>query len=155
MKKIVIISACIALVVPVIFGMAPQTIDEKLKFAAQSGDEQGFYQAMKQGANINLTLTGGDTLLHWAVAWGEPSVVKMLLEFGADPTIRNFNDQVPTDYVYLATKNAFAQKRPAIFRERQKQIMQLFEKYVRAATVDTSLVASIESLEASEKNTIV
>lgn len=40
--------------------------------------------------NIKDTLICGDTALHFAALYGRPKIIKLLLENGADPNIKNF-----------------------------------------------------------------
>lgn len=44
---------------------------------------------IKNGANINIQTTYGDTPLHFAIHHNRSIILKMLLEAGADPTIQN------------------------------------------------------------------
>lgn len=52
------------------------------------------------GVNVNTkdTLICGDTALHFASLYGRPKIIKLLLENGADPNIKNFWGLKPVGY---------------------------------------------------------
>lgn len=53
------------------------------------------------GADINLTCTLGESVLHTAAMWSSPTVIRHLLRLGADPML--FDDEyIPRQPVYYA-----------------------------------------------------
>lgn len=49
---------------------------------------------------LNVQDGEGATPLHWAAQWQDLSVVAVLMDLGADPTIRDKNGHTPTDFAY-------------------------------------------------------
>jgi len=48
---------------------------------------------------VNLVVrVRGETPLHRAAAWGSPEVIQLLLDAGADPTIRDANNDTPLSW---------------------------------------------------------
>jgi len=48
-------------------------------------------------ALVNTQTNGGETALHWACLEGHINVVILLLQRGANPTLKNSNEQTPLD----------------------------------------------------------
>lgn len=63
-----------------------EKMTEDLATAAQNGDIVACSALMRRGANVNEMDAAGYLPIHYACANGYTQVVKLLLEFGADPT---------------------------------------------------------------------
>ena len=63
--------------------------NEKLRFAAQSGDNIKVEAALEEGAEITTTDRDGNTGLHWSAEHGHQSVVLTLLTRGLDALLRS------------------------------------------------------------------
>ena len=70
-----------------------------LRIAVCSGRESRIRRLLELGADINAKDEGGMTALLWASQQGPPSIMKMLLDNGADPNVRNDLDCTPMSYV--------------------------------------------------------
>jgi ankyrin repeat protein len=57
--------------------------------AVQSGDEQAVSTSLANGADVNETTGGGQTALILAVIFGHTNLVKLLMNAGADPQLRD------------------------------------------------------------------
>ena len=57
--------------------------------AVQSGDEQAVSAILANGADVNETTGGGQTALILAVIFGHTNLVKLLMNAGADPQLRD------------------------------------------------------------------
>ena len=57
--------------------------------AVQSGDEQAVSAILANGADVNETTGGGQTALILAVIFGHTNLVKLLMNAGADPHLRD------------------------------------------------------------------
>ena len=57
--------------------------------AVQSGDEQAVSAILANGADVNGTTGGGQTALILAVIFGHTNLVKLLMNAGADPHLRD------------------------------------------------------------------
>lgn len=53
---------------------------------------------MKGGANVNAKGLDDDTPLHDASTSGNLTMVKFLVEHGADPCVKNTKGKIPADY---------------------------------------------------------
>lgn len=60
-----------------------------LNNAVTSGDEQAVSALLAKGADVNETTSGGQTALILAVIFGHTNVVKLLMNAGADPHVRD------------------------------------------------------------------
>ena len=60
----------------------------------------------KQGINLNVKTSGGNTPLHFAVINGNNKIIKILLDAGADPKIKNDAGQT----AYFEAASRFADK---------------------------------------------
>lgn len=52
---------------------------------------------LKHGAEVNAIQQGGWTPLHEAALHGHEEMIKLLLEFGANKTIKKDNGEIPLD----------------------------------------------------------
>ncbi|PCI75602.1 MAG: hypothetical protein COB20_12450 [SAR86 cluster bacterium] len=57
--------------------------------AARSGDLDAVRTALDSGANVNVVAPDGATALMWAVHHNHTELVELLLQEGADPTLKN------------------------------------------------------------------
>jgi ankyrin repeat protein len=64
-----------------------------------SKNKQDILSSIKNGNSINDTDKFGSTLLHKAVVYGNVSLVKDLLELGANPRIKNMKGETPIFYL--------------------------------------------------------
>ncbi|XP_033630895.1 ankyrin repeat domain-containing protein 40-like [Asterias rubens] len=65
-------------------------LEEKLREAASIGDQNTLEKMLKLGVNVNAKhRINGWTALHWASKRGHPTIVRFLLENGADLTLTN------------------------------------------------------------------
>ncbi len=62
------------------------------------------------GADINIQTKYGDTALHFCIHHNRSIILKMLLEAGADPTIRNNVDKTPIDIAVDQDKLDFVEE---------------------------------------------
>ena len=69
-------------------------------------------ELVRHGSNINLVDEMGDTPLHIAVESDNLSAIRVLLDLGADTSIKNRNGRTPRELAYL--KN-------------EKEVINLFE----------------------------
>jgi len=77
-----------------IFGSHP------LKTVVTWNDPEPVRLLLDAGADINEHHEGGDTALHHAIRLGNFSVARLLIERGADQTIRNNERKLPRDYCW-------------------------------------------------------
>jgi ankyrin repeat protein len=54
--------------------------------ALRDGNEVEAAAALSRGARIDMKLPNGLTFLHEAISWRRPNIVRLLLNWGADPT---------------------------------------------------------------------
>lgn len=73
-----------------------RTFDSAFRHYCQEGNLEGVFKAIASGVDINSVDADNDTPLMIAAAWNRASIVKVLLEVGADPLIQN-------NYSYNAT----------------------------------------------------
>ena len=86
------------------------------------------YLLLEHGADPNIADITGWTPLHVAVSRLLPAVVKLLLDKGADPTLRNNVDQIPAEllqFLPLAQQN----------QPNAQQIRQYFEETARSTLI--------------------
>ena len=77
-------------------------------------NENAFKVLLYHGANINAK-QNDYTLLHQAVSFFESEPIKFLLDEGASPKIRNFQEDTPLEYA-LRSKNLRAVKSLIMFQ---------------------------------------
>lgn len=63
--------------------------DARVAEAAKSRDRQAVEALIQQGSDVNVPEADGTTALHWAVMFGDASMVTELLEAGANASARN------------------------------------------------------------------
>jgi uncharacterized protein len=66
--------------------------------ACETGRENVVAALLSKGANLNLTNVNGFSALHLAVDKGFLTIVKMLVEAGADLSIQDDADETPLDW---------------------------------------------------------
>ena len=79
---------------------------------------------LKAGADVHLTDAFGDTALHWASFCGHPASVTVLLEHGADASIKNHDGKTPLDAAMEEEQTAVVK----ILQEAQKSATKAIEK---------------------------
>jgi hypothetical protein len=70
---------------------------QPLKVAVTWGDIHAVELLLDAGAAINAKHEAGDTALHHAVRMGHFDIVRLLINRGADQSIRNGTGQLPRD----------------------------------------------------------
>ncbi len=75
-------------------GMEP---DASLLYAASRGDERRAERALAAGAGIGIRGRQGLTPLHIAAGCGKAGMVRLLLDRGADPSVRDSGGRTPAD----------------------------------------------------------
>src|SRR5262245_65794121 len=88
-----------------------------LWFAAQGPPPSGIEVArllIAAGAAINRRCEHGRTALQMAAAWGHLDVVQLLIQHGADPTIRDDEGMTPSEIAARSKRVPEAQLRPVI-----------------------------------------
>ncbi len=73
---------------------------------------------IEHGAQINVRDKNGPTALHKSVINGQPKMIELLLENGADPTIKS-NGQTPLDLAEVLTKTDF-RRGSSMYKRRDK-----------------------------------
>jgi hypothetical protein len=68
---------------------------QPLAWASMHGNAEAVRLLLAAGADLNGRNGDGSTALHGAVFTGQPTVLRLLLEHGADPVAKNFGGQVP------------------------------------------------------------
>ena len=71
-----------------------------LYIAARSGYHDTTLALIKAGAPVNHQQVNGSTPLHAASFYGQPDIVEMLLEYGANPAIKNRFGSTPAEEAY-------------------------------------------------------
>jgi hypothetical protein len=84
-----------------------------LYLAARNGYIDICYYLLQKGANINETQGSGSTPLHGASYYGNDLVVQLLLQYGADTTIKNNF----SNYAFDESKNKSISKNIKDFKE--------------------------------------
>ncbi len=88
-----------------------------LWFAAQGPPPSGIAVArllITAGAEINRQCEHGRTALQMASAWGHLDVVQLLIQHGADPTIRDDEGMTPAEIAVRSNRAPDAQLNPVI-----------------------------------------
>jgi ankyrin repeat protein len=80
-----------------------------LHYAATSGHLKIMELLLEQNAYIDAASPNGSTPLMMAAQYGTPAAVKLLLEAGADPTIRNQLGLTAIDFAYRASRTDAAE----------------------------------------------
>lgn len=84
---------------PVPPSTARECISDALYFSSRNGHAQVVRELLAHDPDLSFRAFLGGTALHWAYFSGQPEVVKLLLQAGADPTLR--------DQEYNCTPRAF------------------------------------------------
>jgi ankyrin repeat protein len=92
MKNILIIIAAVLLV-----GCGESNENKALKVAVIIGDVEGVRRNLEAGANVNLTIIGGDTLLHSAALVGHKEICQILIAEGVEANALNDSARTPLD----------------------------------------------------------
>lgn len=80
-----------------------ETVDERLRRAAEQGDLEGVEAALAEGADLaSADSTFGNTALHLAARRGHFDVVRLLLAKGADPLAHDTGTMTP---LHVATRD--------------------------------------------------
>jgi len=77
------------------------------------------YLLLEQNAYIDAASPNGTTPLMMAAHYGTPSAVKLLLESGADPLLKNQQDLSAIDFAQRANRADSAEIIAAFVRARQ------------------------------------
>ena len=80
-----------------------------LHYAASKGHIEVMRELIEQHAYIDAPSPNGTTPLMMAAHYGTPEATKLLLEEGADPTLKNDKDFTARDFAYGANKLLSAQ----------------------------------------------
>jgi len=88
---------------------AQTILDDALEYAARNGRVDAAKRLIQRGASVNGRGFFGATPLHWAIANGKLAMVEMLIEYGADLTLRDttFNSP-PLDWAREFKREAIA-----------------------------------------------
>ncbi len=78
-----------------------------LYLAARCGFDDLIETLVRKGANVNHRQIDNSTPLHVAAFYGQYSIVKILLVYGADPTLKNNAGNTPVDESSWYIKQAF------------------------------------------------
>ena len=70
--------------------------------ATQTGRNAVAVLLLRHGADVNAQTDHGDTALHGAVMANNPDLVKVLLEAGADPNLRQAQSYTPLHFAGFA-----------------------------------------------------
>ncbi len=90
-----------------------------LHYAATRGHLDVMYLLLDKSAYIDAASPNGTTPLMMAAFYGTPSAVKLLLEAGADPLLRNQQDLTAIDFAQRANRTESADIISAFVRARQ------------------------------------
>jgi len=90
-----------------------------LHYAATRGHIAVMYLLLEQNAYIDAASPNGTTPLMMAAHYGTPSAVKLLLESGADPLLKNQQDLSAIDFAQRANRADSAEIIAAFVRARQ------------------------------------
>ena len=80
-------------------GSLPSALDELLdaSFAPKQSDDR-LQLLIDAGADLDAVDKIGQTAMHWAAKSGSPSFLRLLIDNGGDPTIRDVFNKTPFDY---------------------------------------------------------
>jgi ankyrin repeat protein len=53
---------------------------------------------LEQGLDVNAIDSYGETVLTRAAGWSRPEIVRMLLDYGADATLRTHDGRIAADF---------------------------------------------------------
>jgi len=81
-----------------------------VEYWAALGDLEQTLQAIQDGSDVNAVSAGNHSALHGAATNGHIDVVELLLEHGADPTIRLVSGETPADLASMAGHNDLGQR---------------------------------------------
>ncbi len=90
-----------------------------LHYAATRGHIAVMYLLLEQNAYIDAASPNGTTPLMMAAHYGTPSAVKLLLESGADPLLKNQQDLSAIDFAQRANRADSAEIIAAFVRAKQ------------------------------------
>lgn len=68
---------------------APEIVADALYIACRSNQEAAARELLAHAPDLSFRAFEGGTALHWAYFAGSPAVVALLLQHGADPTLRD------------------------------------------------------------------
>lgn len=87
------------------------SVDELKRTALYLTSRGGFYDTVKaileKGARVDQRQADDSTSLHVASFYGQSSVVKLLLIYGADPSLKNIHGNTPVDEASEKIKQIF------------------------------------------------
>ena len=96
----------------VLVGCGNSEADSALVVAcSMSGNFGAAKQAIADGADVNIKVSGNDTrVLHWAALYSHEEIIELLLENGANINAQTTDGATPLDYVpqskFMASKSA-------------------------------------------------
>lgn len=125
---------------------------DMVRYLYERGAHVGFFHAAAFGftdrvrtmidqnnSQINL-MRGYGTPLHLAVLWGHPEIVRILLNHGADPSIRNMQGQTALE-IAAEQVSSFGGGTPLVNAGRRKEIVEnckLIIQLLQRANSETS-----------------
>ncbi|KAF3921062.1 Ankyrin-3 [Arthrobotrys entomopaga] len=78
-----------------------------LRFAVDGGKLGAVKLLLEKGVDVNSPVDWhGGTALHWATRMGYTPIVQLLIEYGADPTLRCYDGRTALDYAKQVGNNA-------------------------------------------------
>jgi len=75
-----------------------------LVWAAYFGHQQLMELLLKRHAALDGADVHGNTALHWALRQGHEAITALLLQYGADKTLKNNNQLTPIEFAYIYQK---------------------------------------------------
>lgn len=131
--------------------------DTPLIFAAGNPLTVNAELLLEAGARVNVANNDGRTALHRAAIMGNPKLVKLLVEHGADPFVKDSHGRTPCYYaeLYLTVNNLDpfrddpkrAEPFPAEMKEQKQKALDLLEK----TQAYVSLIKSDDAMEVEYK----